>query len=124
MISYFDLTPDTVSENALVVYGGFEGCKQEYVTLISPKGKHKSKVSSKTTVAKQHAADQAAKNRTLTRVRNIIERVFPVAIKSWEVLGGKTLHFAYLDTFLPTLILHPCSTMHFEIALTQKGGHG
>ena len=40
VISFFDLTPDTVSENALVVYGGFEGCKQEYVFFISPKGKH------------------------------------------------------------------------------------
>jgi len=97
VISFFNLTPDTVSENALVVDRGFEGCKQEYVTLISPKGKRKSKVSGKTTVAKQHTADQAAKNRTVTRVRNIIERVFPVAIKSWGVLGGKTLHFAYFE---------------------------
>ena len=65
----------------MVVDRGFEGCMQEYVTLIAPKGKQKSKVDGKTQVAKQHTAYQAGQNRTVTRVRNIIERVFPVAIK-------------------------------------------
>lgn len=81
----------------MVVDRGFEGCKQEYVTLVAPKGKNKSKVSGKTKVAKQHTADQDGKNRLATRVRNIIERVFPIAIKSWGVLGGKNLQYQYFE---------------------------
>ena len=67
--------------------------------MIAPKGKHKSKVNGKTQIAKQHmyTAHEAGMNRTVTRVRNIIERVFPVAIKCWGVLGGRVLHFAYFE---------------------------
>ena len=42
LISFFGLTKGTQSEHALVVDRGFEGCKQEFLTLIAPKGKHKS----------------------------------------------------------------------------------
>ena len=65
--------------------------------MIGPKGKVKSKESGKTRVAKQHTPKQAAINRTVTRVRNIVERMFSTTIKTWAVLGGRALHFAYFE---------------------------
>ena len=91
------MTPDKAKENVLVVDRGFEGCTEELFTLLAPKGKTKSKVSGKTRVAKQHTAQQAAVNRTVTRVRNIIERRFSTTIKTWGVLGGKVLQFAHFE---------------------------
>ena len=72
-------------------------CKQNFVTLVAPKGKQKQKIDKRTTVDKQHTPDQASKNRTVTRVRNIIERAFPIAIKSWGILGGKNLQYKYFE---------------------------
>ena len=46
----------------MVVDRGFEGCKQDFVTLLAPKGKKKSKKDGKTTVEN---------NMTLTKLEKI-----------------------------------------------------
>ena len=71
-ITFFDLSPETAKDNVLVVDRGFEGANEDYMTLIAPKGKVKSKEGGKTRIAKQHTPKQAALNRTVTRVRNTI----------------------------------------------------
>ena len=85
LLSFFDLKPETASENVLVVDRGFEGSTEEYMAFISPKGKTKSKESGKTRVAKQHTPKQAAIKRSVTRVRNSIERMFSTTMKTWAV---------------------------------------
>ena len=52
LVSFFDLKPETAKENIFVVDRGFEGCEQEVVTLIAPKGKNKTKVSNKAKIAR------------------------------------------------------------------------
>ena len=97
LISFFDLEPDKADDNVLVVDRGFEGAAEKYMTFVAPTGKVKSKQDGKTRIAKQHTPQQAALNRTVTRVRNSIERMFSTTIKIWAVLGGKELHFAYFE---------------------------
>ena len=108
----------------LVVDRGFEGANEEYITLMAPKGKKKTKEKGKTRVAKQHTAKQACVNRTVTRVRNIIERMFSTGIKTWAVLGGKNLQFQYFE-HIPAYMDIACavSNAYRGCLDAQKGTH-
>ena len=84
--------------------------------------KTKSKEGGKSKVAKQHTPSQAAINRTVTRVRNSIERMFSTSIKTCAVLGGRVLHFAYFE-FIPQYIDIACAISNpFRGCLDDKKG--
>ena len=120
-INFFDLKADTSKEHVLVVDRGFEGAEEKYMTFVAPRGKVKSREDGKTTIAKQHTAKQAALNRTVTRVRNIIERMFSTSIKTWGVLGGR-LHFAYFE-YIPQYMDIACAISNaFRGCLDVKKG--
>ena len=121
-LSFFNLTADAAKDHALIVDRGFEGASETYMTFLAPRGKAKSKDSGKTKVAKQHTPKQAALNRTVTRVRNIIERMFSATIKTWGVLGGRVLSFAYFE-FTPEYMDIACAISNaFRGCLDEKQG--
>ena len=121
-LSFFDLKPETAANNVLVVDRGFEGATEEYMTLLAPKGKKKSKQDGKTKIAKQHTQEQAGTNRTVMRVRNIVERMFSTTIKIWSILGGKPVHFAYFE-HIPQYMDIACAVSNaFRVCLDAKKG--
>ena len=101
LISFLGLSEEKMSEHAMAVDRGVEGYKQEYLTLIAPKGKHKSKMNGYTQIAKQHTPLEAGMNRTLTRVRNINEHV-----RASCVDGCFTLRTLSISLPMPTLHLY------------------
>jgi len=121
-LTFFGLTADAAKENVLVVDRGFEGATEEFMTLVSPKGKAKAKESGKTRVAKQHTPKQASINRTVTRVRNSIERMFSTTIKTWAALGGRALHYSYFE-HIPAYMDIACAISNaFRGCLDKKQG--
>ena len=57
------------------------------------------------------------------RVRNIIERVFPVAIKCWGILGGQALHYSYFEQIPAYADIASALHNKFRVCIDEKKGN-
>ena len=58
IIRFFGSEEAATDKLCFVVDLGLGGCKQQYATLVAPKGKHKYKVDKQNTIVKHHTPDQ------------------------------------------------------------------
>ena len=92
-----DTDPNFVAfckKNGICVVGdrGFQdkhgAAEDDEVPFVAPRRKGK-----KTEVS----ADDSNWSRFVTKIRHIVERINKVAIKKWLLLGGKVLHYEFID---------------------------
>ena len=74
-------------EDCILVDRGFRDAEGGRFVLISPRSKPKGD--------NQQSAINADYTRFVTKLRNVVERINKVALKNWDLLGGKPLHWRH-----------------------------
>lgn len=86
-------------ENGICVVGdrGFKDkhgdAEDDEIFFVAPKRRGKNGKGKKSNVS----AKDSNWSRFVTKIRHIVERINKVAIKKWLLLGGKVLHYEFID---------------------------
>lgn len=75
--------------DAILTDRGFRDAEDGVLHLISPRSKPKG--------SNQQNAKDADFARFVTKIRNVVERINKIALKNWDILGGKPLDWRYFN---------------------------